>query len=294
MPRRLLHLSDLHLNADAVPDEGVDADRSLQLVLEACQAIPDINAVIVTGDIADDGSVPAYERAHAALLDFARGRGAALVMAVGNHDDRDAFSAVLGTGHFVVRDDQTAHGPEGVITACTRLDGWRVVTLDSLVPGKGFGRIGDDQLQWLIGLLDAEPLTPTVLALHHPPIDLGVEIQQRFRLESSDRLAAAVQHGTVAAILCGHFHQQISASLAGVPIWVTPGVLNRIDHLTVPLGQERAVTGGGATIVDLTDPGAPTFATVAARDPQAGREIYTMTSDEVAEMLDRSGLPAGR
>jgi 3',5'-cyclic AMP phosphodiesterase CpdA len=288
----LLHLSDLHLNAEFTRDKGVDADRSLSLVLDACAHLRDIVAVLVTGDIADDGSEAAYARARTALLDFARARDAHLMLCAGNHDDRAAFSAVLGTGHLTPAGEQCGEpGPAGLTCASTLVNGLRIVTLDSLVPGKWFGRIGAEQLAWLQSLLDEEPALPTVIGVHHPPVDLGVEIQQRVRLEDSGRLASTVQSGFVSAILCGHFHQQIAASLSGVPTWVTPGVLHRIDHLTGPPGLERALAGGGAALVDLTRPDSPLFAAIAARDPALGREVYAANVSELADDLNRYGLP---
>jgi 3',5'-cyclic-AMP phosphodiesterase len=288
---RLLHLSDLHLRA--VPGAGeVDADRSLRHVLDACAHLENIAALIVTGDIADDGSLAAYERAGHALRDYARSHDAYVMVCPGNHDDRDAFVGVLGSGHFDPDGNEVGtRGPNGRVCASTTVDGVRIITLDSLVPGKWYGHLGGEQLEWLACLLTEEPDVLTVLAMHHPPIDIGVYIQQRVRLHDRDQLASTLAAGSVAAVLCGHFHQQISGSLAGVPIWVTPGVLTRIDHLTGPAGTEHALTGGGATLIDLTSPLAPLFATITAADPAAGRHVYTVTQDEIADELAEFGRP---
>lgn len=293
MPQRLLHLSDLHLNESGDAGTGVDADRALALVLEACAHIGDLAAVVVTGDVADDGSALAYKRAHAALSAFARERGAHLVMSTGNHDDRTTFIDILGHGHF--RPDASASGqagPPSRVCAASTVDGLRIVTLDSLVPGKWFGRLDAEQLAWLRGLLDAEPALPTVIAFHHPPITLDVEIQRRVRLEDGDDLAAVLRHGNPVAVLCGHFHQQISGQFGDVPTWVTPGVYTRIDHLTGPPGTERATAGGSATLVAVTTPSRPTFVTVAASDPNLGAEVYVTSLSELDTDLREYGIPA--
>lgn len=292
MPTRLLHLSDLHLSASGHAGEGVDADRSLALVLEACAHLDDLSTVVVTGDVADDGSLRAYERAHAALLAFARERDAHLMMSTGNHDDRSNFTEVLGHGHF--RPDGSASGqvgPTDRVCGTSTVDGLRIVTLDSLVPGKWFGRLDTEQLGWLLGLLDAEPDLPTVIAFHHPPITLDVEIQRRVRLEDDDDLAAVLRHGNPVTVLCGHFHQQIAGQVGGVPTWVTPGVYTRIDHLTGPEGRERATAGGSATLIDLTTPSNPTFATLAANDPNLGAEVYVTSLAELDKDLREYGIP---
>lgn len=288
---RVLQLSDLHLNARREPTYGVDADRSLRLVLEACAHVDDLAAVVVTGDIADDGSTAAYDRARETLLAFTTERGARLVCCVGNHDDRRSFAGALGSGHFDVdgRDCGVAGDPDERICAVSTGAGVRVVTLDSLVPGKWYGSLGAEQLGWLDRVLADG--TPTVVAMHHPPIDIGVEIQRRVGLQDRDALAAIVRPGTVNAILCGHFHQQIAGLVSGVPTWVTPGVFTRIDHLSGPTGTELATAGGGATLVDLTDPDAPRFATIAAADEHAGSPAYEVTLRQLETDLDTFGIP---
>lgn len=58
--------------------------------------------------------------------------------------------------------------------------GVRIVTLDNLVPGKWYSHLGTGQLRWAAAVLTSEQ--PSILAFHHPPVDLGVEIQQRVGL----------------------------------------------------------------------------------------------------------------
>jgi hypothetical protein len=77
----------------------------------------------------------------------------------------------------------------------------------------------------------------------------------------------------VRAILTGHLHFQLSGFLAGVPVWVTPGIVTRID-LTTPPHLLRAVKGAGASVVDLGGPASPMFHTLYARDPEAGEQVY--------------------
>lgn len=289
MSWKLLHLSDLHLKDHGVAGEG-DADGSLVRVLDACAHLS-IAAVVVTGDIADDGSDAAYHRALDVIGAFARDRGAFLMFAPGNHDRRDAFARVLGSGHFDPAGAECGEpGPEGLKCASTVVNGLRVVTLDSLVPGKWFGRLGGRQLDWLRGLLQREPSVPTVLGLHHPPITLDVEIQRRVRLEDREALAAVLAGSPVVAVLSGHFHQQIAGSLAGVPTWVTAGVVSRIDHLAGPAGLETALIGGSAALVDLSDRTCPLFATITAQDPRLGERAYQVTLAELADDLSAYGL----
>lgn len=87
------------------------------------------------------------------------------------------------------------------------------------------------------------------------------------------------------AILTGHLHFQVSGVLGGATVWVTPGVVTRIDP-TAPPHLVRGVLGAGATVVDLRVPTAPTFHVLLARDPRAGEEVYVynaITGEDVPE-----------
>lgn len=125
--------------------------------------------------------------------------------------------------------------------------GLRVVTLDSLVPGETAGALDAGQLRRL-----------------------------------GDLLATPAERGTV---LTGHLHFQAGGFLAGVPVWVTPGVVTRVDTTAVP-HLVRGVLGAAATVVDLAGLSAPTFHLLQARDPRAGVEVYVfdaVTGEDVPE-----------
>jgi hypothetical protein len=99
------------------------------------------------------------------------------------------------------------------------------------------------------------------------------DLMKSVALQNATELGSALAGTDVHAVLCGHFHLQLTGTLAGVTVWVTPGVVIRID-LTTPNHLERAVKGASATVVDLGGPFSPTFHVVHARDPQAGTQVY--------------------
>jgi hypothetical protein len=101
-------------------------------------------------------------------------------------------------------------------------------------------------------------------------------------------LADAIRGSDVGLILCGHFHLQICGRIESATVWVTPGVVNRID-LAVPPGTERAVRGASATLVQLGTPHSPLFHTLHARDPRAGQTVYELDEARVAAVIGRLG-----
>ncbi|MFF3939138.1 metallophosphoesterase family protein [Streptomyces phaeofaciens] len=283
---RILHLSDTHVErGDAPARPGVDATGSLRLMLAELRHQRDVDAIVVTGDVADDGSVEAYTTVRELVGDFGRALGAPVFYTTGNHDERAAFTKVLGSGH----PEAEAEFPGAELAAVSTVGGRRLVTLDSLVPGKVWGRLGDAQLDWLKGVLSTPAEHGTVLAFHHPPISLDISsTQQVFGLRDADALAAAIRGSDVRVVLTGHFHAQLCGFLASVPVWVTPGVVNRIDLTTAP-GTERAVRGASASLVELGGATGPLFHTFHARDPRAHETVYELDEERTRQVVERHG-----
>lgn len=179
-------------------------------------------------------------------------------------------------------------GTAGERAAASTIGGWRLLTLDTLVPGKGHGQLGRGQLHWLGEQLASPAPLGTVLAFHHPPVAMDVDVQRALGLQNSAELAETIRGTDVQLILCGHFHLQILARLEQATVWVTPGVVSRID-LTAPPGTERAVHGPSASLVDLGAPHGPLIHTLHARDPRMGETVYEADEEEMREVIERLG-----
>lgn len=288
---KILHLSDTHLaSGGRLHRTGVDAAEALAALLAELEPLRDLAAVVVTGDVADDGAAEAYAKARDMIGAYARGRGAPLVFTTGNTDDRDAFAEVLGSGHL---DDGgraaavvESPGPERA--AASMLGGLRLVTLDSLVPGEVHGLIGGAQFGWLRDVL-AEPAPDgTVLAFHHPPIRHPNAVQEPPTLLNPDELVAAIVGTDVHTILCGHYHLQLAGRAGQAAVSVGPGVVNRRD---LSCGDEaiRYVRGSGASLADFTDPAAPVFHTMQVRDAKAGETLFELGGEELRRALGEPG-----
>jgi Icc protein len=290
---RVLHLSDPHIPRRTGPDEdGVDARAVLAGLLHDCRHVPDVDLVVVSGDVADDGSVEGYTDALGPIGSYARERGAAQVYCPGNHDARPEFSSVLGTGHLDLSGQDVgrlASEASAERAAVSEVGGCRVISLDSLVPGEVYGQVSRAQLTWLAEVL-AEPVPAgSIVVLHHPPIGLDLPLHRQVGLQNSPELAEVLEGSDVHAVLCGHFHVQITGHLGRVPVWIGPGIITRID-LTAPPGLERAVLGAAATVVDLGGPYSPMFHVLHARDPQAGRPVYLVDAMSGVDVASEEGV----
>lgn len=138
MAHRILHLSDPHVTASGFDGDGVNALAALDELLAACRHLPDLDLVVVTGDIADDGSAGGCELVRVRVGAFAAERGIPHIYSTGNHDCRPDFTAALGSGHRGPGDADVGvvlDGLDDERAAVSMVDGLRVITLDSLLPG---------------------------------------------------------------------------------------------------------------------------------------------------------------
>ncbi|MEV7284526.1 metallophosphoesterase [Streptomyces sp. NPDC093252] len=290
---RILHLSDTHIERTAGPNRhGVDATESLRLMLGELRHQRGVDAIMVTGDIADDGTAESYTVARELIGGFAAQLGVPLFFTTGDHDDRAAFGKVLGSGHLAVDGSDGAKtvlsSAEGEKAAVSVVRGYRFITMDSLVPGQVYGGLSDAQLDWLNDLLRTTAERGTIVAFHHPPIAMDVDNQRAFGLRNPRSLAEVLRGSDVRVVLTGHFHLQLLGLLASIPVWVGPAVVHRVD-LTARPGAERAVRGASASVVDVGGAAGPLFHTLHARDPRAHETVYELDEDQVLDAIEARG-----
>jgi len=236
MATTVLQLSDTHLRrrAGAGEDGSPDPDTRLATVLDAWEATGErADLVVLTGDLADDASVGAYERLRAAVAPL----DARILALPGNHDDPHALGAALGTA-----------GTAEVGT-------WRVVAVDTSRPGDVHGTV---DVPATLAQLDELDERPTVLAIHHPPRSRSTH--PWFRLDGADELMDGLAtRPHVKVVISGHLHDPFElASPTGLPLLGAPSTWVPIAH-----HDDRYEIGAGgpagARVLHLADDG--TFTT---------------------------------
>lgn len=245
--RVLLHLSDTHLRAGGAPlYDRVDSEAYLARAVAAIEASgvrP--NALVFTGDLADYGEDDAYARIRALIEPLADRLGARVVWVMGNHDDRAAFRSHLLPGD--------AGEPTAPVDRVDEIDGLRVITLDSTVPGHHHGEVTAAQRAWLADVLSVPAPLGTILAMHHPPVPSVLDLAASVELLDQRSLADVLRGSDVRAILAGHLHYSTFATFAGIPVSVASATCYTQD-LTVPAGGTRPRDGAqGFNLVHVYD-----------------------------------------
>lgn len=206
-PLLLVQLTDSHLFADAGKRLlGMQTQDSLRKVIElVLSEQPQIDMVLASGDISQDGSAESYAhfRRLCAVLP------APVRWIPGNHDElRPLEQASAGTDLL-----------EPVID----LGNWRIVMLDSSIPGSVPGRLGDGQLALLERSLREAPERHHLVCLHHHPVCIGNAWMKPIGLRNADALFAVLdRYPQVRVLLWGHVHQEYDQMRHGVRLLATP------------------------------------------------------------------------
>jgi 3',5'-cyclic-AMP phosphodiesterase len=202
----LAQISDLHL------DGSERATRRATRVMDYLRALPHpVDALLVTGDIADHGEEAEYEEAAQILT-----APFPVLTCPGNHDARPAYRKAL-------RGEAPDDGP---INQAHHIAGSTILMCDSTIPGRDEGRLDAQTLEWIDTTLTALPQdTAALIAFHQPPVELHHPLPDSGMLEEPAQLADLLdKHPQVAAVLTGHAHTAAASIFAARPLIVGPAI----------------------------------------------------------------------
>jgi Icc protein len=218
----IAHISDTHFLSQSARLYGaVDTDGNLSQALRQLeQSGIRPAAIVLTGDLADRGEPDAYTRLRGIVEPVAERLGARVVWVMGNHDERAPYSELLFDG-------QPTDEPQDRVYD---LEGLRLVSFDSTVPGYHHGDLTDSQLEWLAEVLATPAAHGTILAMHHPPVPTPLLwAMEMLELRGQDRLAEVISGTDVRGILAGHLHYSTHSTFAGVPVSVAAATCYTLD-----------------------------------------------------------------
>jgi len=227
---RLLQVTDPHLFGDETRTiYGVQTAVSLRRVLQEAFAAgtrrPD--AILVTGDIADDLTPAAYANFRHALEPY----GLPVYCLPGNHDAPAIMPDLVGRGGF-------QYGGSAMFGA------WGAIFLDTHVHGRPEGRIAAAELERLERELHRLHDRPVLVCLHHPPLPVGSAWLDAVGLTNAEEAWAVIErHPSVRLVLAGHVHQEFDRLRNGVRVLATPSTCAQFTP-----GLERCV-------MDMRPPG---------------------------------------
>lgn len=203
----LVQLSDSHLFAAADGKLlGMNTHDSLQRVIErVLDEQPQIDLILASGDLSQDGSLASYQRfrqLHEQIPASAR-------WFAGNHDALPAM--------------QAACADSDLLQPVIDLGNWRIILLDTSIPGAVPGYCSAEQLALLEQALQTAGERHVLVSFHHHPVSIGCRWMEPIGIRNPEALFAVIdRYAQVRALLWGHIHQEFDQLRNGVRLLASP------------------------------------------------------------------------
>ena len=223
----IAQITDIHLGFD--PDNPVEFNRKrLDQVLRHLNEGPNRpDLLIATGDLTEHGDAASYKRLANALsiCNFP------VHLCLGNHDNRGNFSTQFRDVPVV----------DGFVQYALDLENIRILMLDTLEEGRHGGAFCEVRAEWLSNRLAEDRSTPTVIVMHHPPVEVGIAWMNTHPEEQwVSNFAQAIQGApNIKAIICGHVHRSITVPWQGTAVAICSSTAPQVTLDLTPIDPER-------------------------------------------------------
>ncbi len=234
----IAQLSDLHLKK-SVDDViyGAQPNRNLKQVLAHLHDIEhELDAVLISGDLAQDLVYESYQNLLDAVIDFEW--KIPFYWFTGNHDDEKLAKQVLDSSPFICLDDKK----------CVSLGLWQFIHLDTCKPPsrsqyKGEGEISNSEVSDLQASLSLNSQRFTVLVFHHHLVPFNSFID-KYSVDKPGSFEACLrQHEQVKLLVHGHVHASSQGMFAGKHWYSCPATSFEYKHNTAEFEIVRTTPG---------------------------------------------------
>lgn len=218
----LIQFTDPHLfAAEAGALRGVATYPALLRTLEHARARPGrADAILVTGDLVQDDPA-GYARFRRTFADCRE----PVLCLPGNHDVPQVMRRELALEPFV-------------LDPMVDLADWRIVLLDSTVPGSAGGCLSASSLAALDAALGGAPERHALVCLHHHPVAMSSRWLDQVGLANPEDFFRVLDaHRNVRAVLWGHVHQSYDGLRRRVRLLGTPSTCTQF----LPRSEQFAI-----------------------------------------------------
>ena len=230
----IAQLTDTHITVPK--NESGDCYVKLEALQKCISSInqmdvpPDV--VIHTGDVTHNGFDEEYKLAKSIMDELQ----APYFITPGNRDSlkplKREFS--LKTDHDI--------GEEFLQYSLDVLD-HRLIAVDTTTEDSNLGFLNFDRFVHLDKMLSEKPNCPTLLFMHHPPINLSISKIPKYEYENYHMVKSFAEiidrHPQIIAFLCGHIHRSFNGWINSCPLRVMPPLskslnIDTISYPTIP------------------------------------------------------------
>jgi Icc protein len=237
----IAQITDIHLGFDQDDPGELNRRRLDETLRTLTEMVPQPDLLLMTGDLADTGD---DNMSYARLLEAIAGLPFPVFPALGNHDSRAPFRA-----HFPAVPDAFGYAQYAIEDHALR-----ILVLDTLEEGRHGGGFCDVRAAWLEDRLAEQPRRPTLIVLHHPPIESGLSwMTENPEAEWAQRLERIVSaNPNIVALVAGHLHRPLVTQFAGATLAVCASTAPQV---ALDLGTIDPEVPDGRTMVVADPPG---------------------------------------
>ena len=217
----IAQISDIHIAGGNRKTYGIApmAENLARCVAHINELAPQPDLIMVSGDICDTGSSAGARRAKD-ILDRLR---VPYYIIPGNHDERTSLRSVFAGATCPSPDPDFIHY---VIEG----HALRLIAMDSMIPGAPGGELCAHRLAWLDQQLGAAPDKPTIIFMHHPPVDCNVRETRIDGFIGAARLGEIIaNYRNIECIACGHIHLLTHTRWHGTVVTTAPSMGMQLD-----------------------------------------------------------------
>ena len=160
---------------------------------------------IISGDLVNRGSLEDYT----ALKQHLNRLCCPYLPMVGNHDDRELLKTTFQLPTDCMEDfiQYSQSTPEGLL-----------IGLDTQKTGSDAGEFCETRSKWLKTVLMNSGDTPVYLFMHHPPLPLGLPMQDVDCMQNGEAFLDMIgAFQSVKQLFIGHVHRPICGTMRGIP-----------------------------------------------------------------------------
>jgi 3',5'-cyclic AMP phosphodiesterase CpdA len=213
----IAQITDVHLGFEPGNPDELNRRRLDETLRTLAELSPRPDLLLISGDLADAGD---DDSSYTNLKEAITVLPFPVFLAVGNHDGRDAFRRHFPEVPFA--DDYAQYAIDE--------HPLRILILDTLDEGRHGGQFCERRAAWLRERLTEQPDRPTLIVLHHPPVESGLswmtENPEAAWVKRLEEIVSGARN--VVALVAGHLHRPIVTGFAGTTLIVCPSTAPQV------------------------------------------------------------------
>lgn len=202
-----VHITDCHLGDSRDTNyKGINSYQSLEKICGEISRLPDIDFILVTGDISQTGNKVSYELFNSAISPLKP----PVYCLPGNHDN-----PVLLKEFF-------PNSPVDHVSYL-QLNDIFLLLFNTTIAGKEYGEISSDLINELEYFFTHNPQASVIVAMHHPLINCDTPWMDKIGIQHKEQqIEYFIRRENIKLVLNGHVHMAIEEVKNNTHFYATP------------------------------------------------------------------------